>query len=262
MTDRLRPGVALFDVPGHGPALRTADGTLLDVGLAPERVDAVHAYLAEPAGDPPAELAAFAEAGHLGAAPAWPADRRTVVVLGPQVLADALSRAGAAPVRHDSTDPAHLLALRPAAVCALHDGPAPPSWAALDVLAAHGIAWLRVAVEGRHALIEPVAAAPGDVGHADVRARRLAAAGSGHRHLAAYWASHGPRPGGLDPADLALVAALAAADLRAWAVGAPEPAPGPLVGRGLPRRRRLRVVDLDTAAITDHPVLPVPPCAP
>ncbi|WP_233160302.1 hypothetical protein [Pseudonocardia sp. MH-G8] len=302
---RLRPGVALFDVPGRGAALRAADGTLLDIGLAPERIAALREWFDRPPsgqpgstpadppgapapGDAPAELAAFAEAGHLGAPRSWPPERARVVVLhgagpvGAAVVA-ALRLAGAAPLPHPAGPSpdllAEILAMAPWAVCAVHAGPAPRWWADLDVLPGHGVAWQRVAVEGRHALFEPVAAGPHDVGHRDVRARRLAAAGSGHRHLAAYWSATAPLD--LDPADLALIAALAAADLRTWAVADPDvtdpdaadpdgvagdttdtAGAGSLVPAPLPARLRLRVVDLDTASIAEHPVLPVPPCAP
>ncbi|MFD6952101.1 MULTISPECIES: hypothetical protein [unclassified Nocardiopsis] len=96
-----------------------------------------------------------------------------------------------------------------------------------------------------------------------MRARRLAAAGSGHRHLSAYWDDPEPVTGqeALDPADVHLITALAVHDLRAWATGAPAPDADP-TPRALPCTRRLRVVELDSGAVHDHPVLPVPTCAP
>ncbi|WP_224390652.1 hypothetical protein [Pseudonocardia sp. ICBG1293] len=146
------------------------------------------------------------------------------------------------------------------AVCAVADGPAPAAWTALDTLPARGTAWFRLAVEGRHGILEPPSVHPGDAGHADVRARRLAAAGSGHPHLLAYWDAAPAAPTG--PGDHALLAALLAADVRAWVAGHDTPASGALVPAALPARRRLRVVDLDTAAVADHALLPVPDSAP
>lgn len=265
MTDRLRPGAALFDVPGRGPVLRDAGGGLLDVALPAPRLDGLRAWWAGAPGPAPDELAAFAEAGHLGDPVRWPEHRRHVLVLGGGPLADAacaaLSTAGARPDPVDGpVGVDDVLARGAAAVCALHAGPAPGRWAGLDGLAAAGVAWQRVSVEGRHALLEPVAAAPGDVGHADVRARRLAAAGSGAASLRAYW-SAAPHASPA-PADMALLGALAARDLRTWAGDAPPAPTGALVPEALPPRRRLRVVDLETGAIADHPVLPVPASAP
>ncbi|MFC5996327.1 hypothetical protein ACFQE5_19160 [Pseudonocardia hispaniensis] len=259
---RLRPGVALFDVPGQGSAIRGADGELRRVALPADRIAGLHRWWAGRGGAPPAELEAFAAAGHLGERLPWPLDRRRVLVLGgAQALIQALGAAGADPYPLDvPIDPVKIAALEPAAVCAVHDGPAPAWWSTLDPILDDGIAWLRAGVEGRHLIIEPIAEDPGDVSHADVRARRLAAAGSAHPHLAAYWAAAAPEP--LDEAEWTLVAALLAAELRAWALGASPAVTGVLVPSVWPARRRLRVVDLDTAAIADHPVLPVPVSAP
>ncbi|MFH8976911.1 hypothetical protein [Streptomyces sp. NPDC017890] len=144
----------------------------------------------------------------------------------------------------------------PAAVVWCLDGPVPDGlWDAADRLPGRGTAWLRCHREGRQVWLEPLAAAPGDVTSAHVRARRLAATPA-HRELAAYW--NGPRTSG-EPVHLtapaaALVAALLAADLTRWATDAPH------LG-GLPARRRLRCVDLRTLAVTEHPVLPVPEVA-
>ncbi|GAA2559802.1 hypothetical protein [Pseudonocardia hydrocarbonoxydans] len=93
-----------------------------------------------------------------------------------------------------------------------------------------------------------------------MRARRLAAAGSGAVSLRAYWSATPDASSA--PADRALLGALAARDLRTWAGDAPPVATGSLVPEALPPRRRLRVVDLETGAIADHPVLPVPASAP
>ncbi len=232
-----------------------------------KRITALRRWWDAPEGEGPEELASFAASGHLGARSRWPDRLRRVVVLGEAAisigLATALRGAGACPLVVDGVhDVDRLRSLSPAAVCAVHPGPAPGWWAELDELTTDGIAWQRVSVEGRHAIVEPVAATPHDVGHGDVRARRLAAAGSGHEHLAAYWADVDVRSE-LDAADLALLAALTARDLATWAAGDPiAPEGGSLVPSPLPARRRLRVLHLDTGAIADHPVLPVPRCAP
>ena len=101
MTDRLRPGAALYDVPGRGPVLRDAGGGLLDVALPAARLDGLRAWWDGAPGPAPDELAAFADAGHLGDPVRWPEHRRHVLVLGGGPLADAactaLSAAGARP---------------------------------------------------------------------------------------------------------------------------------------------------------------------
>ncbi|RCV47519.1 hypothetical protein DEF23_26625, partial [Marinitenerispora sediminis] len=193
---RLRPGTALYRAGTGRTVLRAADGELFEIALPDPAIAAVHAALTGPdgAGLPP-ELDAFAAAGHLGARPGWPAGRRRVGVVRTPAdpgalapLAAALTLAGAIALPLDpGDDPERLAAADVDALCWLHDGPAPRSWTRLDALADRGVAWQRISREGRHVLIEPVAARPGDVRHADVRARRLAAAGSGHRHLTAYW---------------------------------------------------------------------------
>ncbi|MER7082468.1 hypothetical protein SAMN02982929_02103 [Saccharopolyspora kobensis] len=257
---RLRPGCSVFTVEGRGTVLRDAAGQMFDIAL-PD--DAVRSALT---GAETEALAAFREAGHLGERATWPADRARVVVLADDgaPLREALRRAGAEPVvAPANSTAAELLAHEPAAVCAWSDGPAPGRWRELDALVDHGVAWQRASREGRHVLIEPVA---GDVRHRDVVARRLAAAGSGHRHLAEFWAQHGAGDAlhgeeAADAADLALVVALLVADLRAWAVG-PGAGGSAFQADPLPASRRLRVVGLDTGAISDHPVLPVPASAP
>ncbi|MEJ8277303.1 hypothetical protein, partial [Pseudonocardia spirodelae] len=267
---RLRPGVSVFGVPGRGTALRDPAGRLRGVDLPEDTVAALTRWLdgTDPQAPPGLddEIGAFAAAGYLHVP--QPPRTVTVTVAGTGVAADAVAAALAGPsTRVRRAGVAELRAALdagtplPDAVCAVADGPAPAAWTGLDGLPGHGTAWLRLAVEGRHAILEPVAAAPGDPGHADVRARRLAAAGSGHPHLHAYWdAAAATAPGA---ADMALPAALLAADVRAWATGhLGAPAAGDLVPVALPARRRLRVVDLDTAAIADHPLLPVPSSAP
>ncbi|MER7012226.1 hypothetical protein ABT324_12455 [Saccharopolyspora sp. NPDC000359] len=259
---RLRPGCSVFTIEGRGTALRDTDGLMFDIALPEE---AIRGALTGADGAGPEVLAAFRNAGHLGARATWPEDRARVVVLADESaqLCAALHAAGAEPVAApaDSTAP-DILERRPAAVCAWSDGPAPRSWLELDALVDHGVAWQRASREGRHVLVEPVA---GDVRHSDVVARRLAAAGSGHHHLAEFWAQHGAGRAlhgdeGADAADLALVVALLVADLRAWALG--SRAGESAFAEPLPPSRRLRVVGLDTGAISDHPVLPVPASAP
>ncbi|MEV6250436.1 hypothetical protein AB0M38_30205 [Streptomyces sp. NPDC051742] len=215
---------------------------------------------------------AFEEAGYLAEEPPrppWPADRRDIRLLGDPALtrplaayltalgaeprtAPALTAFEGAPARM-----ADLLDGEPAAVVWCLDGPVPDGlWEAADRLPAHGVAWLRCHREGWQAYVEPLAAAPGDVTSAHVRARRLAATPA-HRELAAYW--EGPRTTGapvpLGVPGAALLAALLADDLGRWATGTPDSA-------GLPARRRLRQVDLRTLTVTEHPVLPVPAVAP
>ncbi len=257
--ETLKPGTALFTGPS-GTVLRDAAGELFAIALSEEAVDGVRAALTRADAPVPPELSAFGTAGHLGGRVGWPVARRTVAVLSetPE-FADALTRAGARPVvLEPEADLAEVLALRPAGVCAWHDGPAPERWLELDALADHGIGWQRISREGRHVLLEPVG-----VPHRDVRARRLAAAGSGHRHLLAYWAGQDTVLGDEtpDPAELLLVAALAAKDLARWATELPVAA-NSLTPQPVPAHRRLRVLDLDTGAIADHPVLPVPASAP
>ncbi len=265
--ERLRPGVSVFEVPGRGSALREASGRLRGVDLPRGTVEALTRWFdgADPVPPPglDPERGAFAAAGYLDEAP--PPRTATVTVAGRGALADAVAAALAGPglrVRRGDLD---SLAAADTdtdtnAVCAVADGPAPAAWTALDSLPERGTAWFRLAVEGRHGILEPPAVHPGDAGHTDVRARRLAAAGSGHPHLLAYWDAAPVAPTG--PGDHALLAALLAADVRAWAAGHDTPATGDLVPAALPARRRLRVVDLDTAAIADHALLPVPDSAP
>ncbi|MGP4102631.1 hypothetical protein [Nonomuraea sp. KM90] len=122
--------------------------------------------------------------------------------------------------------------------------PPAAAWAALDAEVGR-VARQRCSVEGATAVIEPIAVAGGDVTHTHVRQRRLAASDSPD-HLAAYWA--GPpihAASAIDPVAAAFVAALLAADLLAWAAGRPH-------------GRRLRLADLRTQRVSDHPILPVP----
>ncbi|KNE81308.1 MULTISPECIES: hypothetical protein [Streptomyces] len=274
---QLVPGVEVVAVPGRGLAVRTADGEFLAVRTADARGDALLARLAGAATAPGDEelgrvVRAFEEAGYLADGPrqpAWPAARRNIRLLGAPVitgpLAAHLTALGADPhtapaATAPGTPPvetADLLDGDPAAVVWCADGPVPGGlWDAADRLPEHGVAWLRCHREGWQAYVEPLAAAPGDVTSADVRARRLAATPA-HRELAAYW--RGPRTSGapvrLTVPAAALLAALLADDLSRWATGAPDEA-------GLPARRRLRSVDLRTLTVTEHPVLPVPDVAP
>ncbi|MGW3472709.1 hypothetical protein ACWDKQ_30515 [Saccharopolyspora sp. NPDC000995] len=263
---RLRPGCSVFTVDGRAAVLRDAAGAMFDIALPSEELAAVRSALTDENCVEPKALEAFRQAGHLGARATWPAERARVVVLAREdaTFCEALRRAGADPVVVPATSTAaDILACDPAAVCAWSDGPAPSAWRELDVLVDHGVAWQRASREGRHVLVEPVA---GEVRHRDVVARRLAAAGSGHHHLAAFWAQHDTGEalhgdGDADPSDLALVVALLVNDLRAWALGS-RSGESAFQRDPLPVDRRLRVVDLDTGAISDHPVLPVPASAP
>ncbi|GAA3905304.1 hypothetical protein GCM10022244_14310 [Streptomyces gulbargensis] len=241
------------DAPGAGGDAHAGPRT----GSAPELDRLVAAfdaagYLATP-GPPDAARPGHAERH----AAAWPAHRRAVVLLGDPVLTGPLARllraSGADPRPGTPGEP---LPADTAAVVWCLDGPVPDGlWDEADRLPERNIAWLRGHREGWQAYVEPVAALPGDVTSAHVRARRLAATPA-HRELAAYWS--GPRTSGapvrLTAPAAALLAALLADDLARWATGAPDTGP-------LPARRRLRRVDLRTLTVTEHPVLPVPDVA-
>ncbi|MBX9427257.1 hypothetical protein [Streptomyces lateritius] len=270
---RLSPGVEIVAVPGRGLAVRTPDGEFLSVRTRDADESALLSLLSDahtaPADEELARLVrAFEEAGYLAdepRPPRWPAGRRDIRLLGDTALtgplAAHLAALGAEPrTTPTGTTPAtigDLLDGDPAAVVWCLDGPVPDGWwEVADRLSEHGVAWLRCHREGWQAYVEPLAAAPGDVTAAHVRARRLAATPA-HRELAAYW--DGPRTSGapvpLTVPAAALLAALLADDLARWATGAPDTA-------GLPARRRLRHVDLRTLIVTEHPVLPVPAVAP
>jgi hypothetical protein len=263
-------------VPGRGLAVRTADGEFLTVRTGDADETTLLGRLAgrtagagteppagpDPDSDPEVDrlVGAFGAAGYLAderPPSAWPTGLRDVRLLGDRELTEPLAAylraAGAEPRPGDPGDPA---AGRPAAVVWCLDGPVPDGlWDAADRLPGQRVAWLRCHREGLQAYVEPLAADPGDVTSAHIRARRLAATPA-HRELAAYWA--GPRtggaPAGLTPAAAGLITALLADDLTRWATGAPEQ------GR-LPARRRLRRVDLRSLTVTEHPVLPVPDVA-
>ncbi|MFJ5731759.1 hypothetical protein [Streptomyces paradoxus] len=271
---RLVPGAEVVAVPGRGLAVRTPEGEFLTVrtGDADERL--LLSRLTGDASVPRADteldrvVRGFEQAGFLadGIPPAeWPADRRHIRLIGAPVLtgplAEHLTAMGADPhtapaVTASPVDVDDLLATAPAAVVWCLDGPVPDGlWDVADRLPEHGVAWLRCHREGWQAYVEPVAADPGDVTSAHIRARRLAATPA-HRELTAYWS--GPRtlgaPVRLAGPAAALLAALLADDLCRWATGAPATA-------GIPARRRLRRVDLRTLTVTEHPVLPVPDVA-
>ncbi|MEV6962519.1 hypothetical protein AB0M97_25715 [Streptomyces sp. NPDC051207] len=263
---QLAPGVEVVAVPGRGLAVRTADGEFLGVRTGDTDQAALLARLSGTAtGAADAEVdrlvRAFADSGYLTEEPQtddWPAERRDVRLVGDPELTEPLAAhlrtAGAEP---RSVSPGHALDGTPAALVWCLNGPVPDGlWDAADRLPERGTAWLRCHREGWQAYVEPLAAAPGDVTSAHVRARRLAATPA-HRELDAYWS--GPRTSGapfrLTPPAAGLIAALLADDLTRWATGTP--------GTGqLPARRRLRRVDLRTLTVTEHPVLPVPAVAP
>lgn len=237
--NRLVPGVEVVAVPGRGLAVRTAEGEFLSVRTRHADENALLSLLsgdhAVPVdGELRRVLRGFEEAGYLTdavPAPRWPAARRDVRLLGDPALtgplAAHLTALGAEPRTTPAASPTtteDLLEGDPAAVVWCLDGPVPDGlWDAADRLPEHGVAWLRCHREGRQAYVEPLAAAPGDVTSAHVRARRLAATPA-HRELAAYW--NGPRTSG-EPVRLtvpaaALLAALLADDLARWATGAPD----------------------------------------
>ncbi|GAB2610543.1 hypothetical protein GCM10027168_49400 [Streptomyces capparidis] len=291
---QLAPGVAIVAAPGAHPAVRTPDGEFLRINASPEGLarllrrldgapdtaDAARAAgatdtmdaVAADAADEEADrlLAAFRDAGYLSAPAPWPPARAEVLVLGDPRLTEPLTRhLAAAGARPRATAPEEVAALAegaaapPAAVAWCLDRPVPPGlWDAADRLPSRGIAWARCHREGPQAWIEPVAAREGDVLAAHVRARRLAATPA-HRELAAYWegpAASGPHPQPF-PAGAAVVAALLAAGLAAWAQDRPA-APVPGGADPLPAARKLRRVDLRDLTVTEHPVLPVPAVAP
>jgi hypothetical protein len=263
---QLAPGVEVVAVPGRGLAIRTADGEFLSVRTGDADQAALLARLSGTATDEPdAELDrlvnAFEDAGYLAEEPPraeWPAERRDIRLVGAPVLTEPLAaclRAQGAEPRPAESDT--VADGPPAAVVWCVDGPVPAGlWDAADRLPERGIAWLRCHREGWQAVVEPLAAAVGDVTSSDVRARRLAATPA-HRELAAYWS--GPRTSGalvhLSTPAAWLIAALLTDDLARWATDAPDTG-------AVPARRRLRLVDLRTLTVTEHPVLPVPDVAP
>ncbi|MEU9351942.1 hypothetical protein AB0D65_13195 [Streptomyces griseoloalbus] len=298
---RLVPGVEVVAVPGRGLAVRTAEGEFLGVRTRGADEDALLTLLSGAAAAPADEelrrvVRAFEEAGYLADGPRrpeWPAARRNILLLGDPVLTAPLTeqltalgaepRTAAAPATPDAPPENldDLLHGDPAAVVWCLDGPVPDGlWDSADRLPERGVAWLRCHREGWQAYVEPLAAVPGDVTSAHVRARRLAATPA-YRELAAYWS--GPRTSGapvrITAPAAGLLAALLADDLSRWAGGAPDAAVDvgtldagttdagtTVVGTpgagGLPARRRLRRVHLRTLTVTEHPVLPVPEVAP
>ncbi|GGT98928.1 hypothetical protein [Streptomyces lateritius] len=267
---RLAPGVFLVAVPGQGLAVRTPDGEFLrvDTGAVPPGDLVTRLTEGGGAREPrlDALVSAFEEAGYAGnvdTAPPAPLAGRTVLVLGDPPLTGPLARCvreAGGRVRTGGPEDVRALVsaegdLRTAVVWCL-DGPVPVGlWDEADRLPAAGAAWLRCHREGAQVWLEPPAFGPGDVTSADVRLRRLAATPA-HRELVAYW--DGPRAGDGGPghhaASAALTVALLTADLLTWANG-PATAPSRTT------RRHLRRIDIRTLALTEHPILPVPPIA-
>lgn len=236
---RLAPGVEVFRLEGR-PVLRTASGEFYDL-----RVE-----VGDDLRDLPAHAHAAFERQGLFASAALEAGPVAVVGTGliAGALTELLSRAGFPVERVAAGDIRGRLASasRPATVSWCSDGLPPADWQDhCDATLLAGATWQCCSVEGAIAVLEPIAAAPGDVGHADVRGRRLAASQSPD-HLAAYWAGE---PVHTSPAlgvvEAHLVAALLAADLIRCA-------------RGQGRTRLVRLVDLRTQTVSDHPVLPLP----
>ncbi|WP_084955681.1 hypothetical protein [Thermoactinospora rubra] len=225
----LAPGVSIFDLDGTA-VLRTPDGEFL----------AVNAEVGPDLGGlAPAVAEAFSRAGFL--APDSECAPAAVAVAGDGLIAQSL--AGLV----DRTPLSLVPSIEEADVVSWACDGLPPQreWAALDAEVGR-IAWQRCSVEGATAVIEPIAVAPGDVTHEHVRLRRLAASDS-PGHLAAYWATTPLHAApAVTPVTAAFVASLLAADLLAWA-------------HGHPRTRTLRLADLRTQRVADHPILPVPP---
>ncbi|MHC0430350.1 hypothetical protein ACX6XY_09180 [Streptomyces sp. O3] len=264
----LAPGVSLVDVPDGGFAVRTPEGEFLrvDTGAVPEerlRNRLTGATQEQDDAELAALIGAFEGAGYLvadpsgrgGTMPRWPLDRRPVLLTGApaltEPLAALLTASGAEPRTGAPEEAAAATDADVAAVVWCLDEPVPPGlWDAADRLPERGVGWLRCHREGFQVWLEPLAAAPGDVTAAHVRARRLAATPA-HRQLAAYWERGRRTDGAFQPTAVhrQLVAAHLAADLAAWA-------------HGDPARRRLRRIDLRQVTVSDHPVLPVPDVAP
>ncbi|WP_156721997.1 hypothetical protein [Streptomyces apocyni] len=267
----LAPGVSLVAVPDGGCAVRTPDGEFLWVDTGTVAASRLRDRLAGGSGgvDDDVELAAlvraFERAGYLEAtqtdrsdtegASSWPLDRRVILLTGEPALTGPLSALLAECAAEPRTvAPDEVVdaaeAGGAAAVVWCHDEPVPPGlWDAADRLPERGVGWLRCHREGFQVWIEPLAAGPGDVTSAHVRARRLAATPA-HRELAAYWEGRRTeQPFPPTPVHRHLVAAHLAADLTAWAQGAPA-------------TRRLRLIDLRQARVSEHTVLPVPDVAP
>ncbi|MCP3820637.1 hypothetical protein NLX86_21825 [Streptomyces sp. A3M-1-3] len=257
---QLAPGTAVVTVPGQGLAVRTPDGEFLRVNTGQVAPEALVARLAGGETAPDAErdalVGAFAAAGYLAPPRApWPAARRTVLLTGARTLTEPLAAllaaAGAEPRTGTADEAATAVRGHAAAVVWCLDEAVPHGlWDEADRLPERGVAWLRCHREGLQAWIEPTAARPGDVTSAQVRMRRLAAT-SAHRELAAYWNGHRLESGAptSTAASAALIAALLATDLAAWAHGTPD-------------NRRLRRIDLRDLTVTAHTVLPVPDVAP
>ncbi|MFI6510421.1 hypothetical protein ACIBCT_22685 [Streptosporangium sp. NPDC050855] len=234
----LAAGTAIYTKDGH-PVLRTSSGEFLDLNID----------LKGGLGDlPERAVLAFEERGLL-AAPAG-APERTVLVVGDGLIATALHdllRQAGFVTRTARPDEAltNVVPGRTVLTWCCDDLP-PPDWEPFGVAAVQaGAVWQRCSVEGATAVLEPLTLTGADLSHSHVRARRLAASESPD-HLAAYWTA---RPEHASTAvgtiEAHLVAGLLAADLA-------------VLEAGRPRTRTLRMVDLLTQRVSDHPILPLP----
>ncbi|WP_420123413.1 hypothetical protein [Nakamurella sp.] len=238
-------------VPGRG---RGVDRRAVRGGRAPRRAAARNRRSARGHGSRPG--------------PGWPVG---ALIGGPpeftRPLSTLLGRRGVR-VRHVAALPAGA----PPGSLVVWAGPEPfgPAAAVLDAAAGRGeLCWVRLTVDGRRVDLEPVARGAGDVTHAMVRQRRLAA----ERRPAvaqARWsgaAVRGPVP--ITPAVGRLLAGLVVADLGRTSGSRVGPGWRPMSGRSrrivrpapihVEPRFRLRRIDLLTGAGSDHWILPVPP---
>lgn len=267
----LAPGHALLRHPAAEQwRMFTPDGAVIEVDttvLAPE----LSAYRL--AASPGAAAALFARAGFGPATEilAAPAVERAasepddpirvpgarVVLHGTGTVSAAvaalISAAGQTVLR--AGDPAAPLAAArasagaaPLTVVSCSDGPADPSWTAVEQALLPGDHWLRVSVEGGYAYLEPPVAGETAVTHRMVRARRLGAA-PWPDDLHALWSTDlvlGPH----------LIGERTAGLLARWIL---QDLAGISAAAGLgDRGRELRRLDLRTGRHTSHRVLPVP----
>ena len=128
-------------------------------------------------------------------------------------------------------------------------------WRAVDAwCVASGTPWHRVCFEGLSAVLGPWYGPGSTASYADVRARRLAASGVADE-LVAHWAyldGQAPKPPvpWPDGAGAWVLAGLVVRDVLAC-----------LQGDAIPSEDRQLVVELDSARISHHPVLPLPAVA-
>lgn len=128
-------------------------------------------------------------------------------------------------------------------------------WRALDAwCVASGTPWHRAHLEGAPAVLGPMYVPGETASYVEVRGRRLAASGVADE-LSAHWAYlDGPDPKPPVPwpdlAGASILAGLLARDVLAY-----------LAGETVPSTDRQLVVELATAQVSHHPVLPLPAVA-